>query len=49
MNLEKMKDRHIEALMRVAKTRGRAFFAHPRAMIALREEYQKRKSGELKT
>lgn len=42
MNLDRLKDRHIEALMRVAKTRGRAFFAHPRMMMALREEYQKR-------
>ncbi|UOF80339.1 hypothetical protein [Caudoviricetes sp.] len=30
------------ALFRVAKTRGRAFFAHPKAMIALREEIARR-------
>lgn len=39
---EGLKDHHIAALMRVAKTRGRAFFAHPRMMMALREEYRRR-------
>lgn len=42
--LARMKDHHIEALAkRVAKTRGRAFFAHPKAMIMLREEAAKRR------
>lgn len=40
----KMKDRHIEALFRAAKTRGRAFFANPKAMIALREEAMRRRT-----
>ena len=43
--LMKMKDRHIEALVRgAAKTRGRAFFANPKAMIALREEAARRRA-----
>jgi hypothetical protein len=42
IDLSKMKDRHIEALVRVAKTRGRAFFAHPKAMMILRAEHEKR-------
>ncbi len=43
IHLDHLKDRHIEALMRIAKTRGRAFFAHPRAMMALRAEHEKRR------
>lgn len=42
--LARMKDHHIEALAKgVAKKRGRAFFAHPKAMIMLREEAAKRR------
>lgn len=40
-----MKDQHIEALVRgAAKTRARAFFANPKAMIALREEAARRRT-----
>jgi hypothetical protein len=42
MNLQSLSDKTIIALMRVAKTRARPFFTHPRAMIALREEYERR-------
>jgi hypothetical protein len=43
--LASMKDHHIEALANgAAKTRGRAFFAHPKAMIALREEAKRRRT-----
>lgn len=42
MNLQSLSDKTIIALMRVAKTRARAFFAHPRAMMELREEYERR-------
>lgn len=42
IDLSRLEDRHVEALVRVAKTRARAFFAHSKAMIALREEAQKR-------
>ena len=43
IRLDKMKDHQIEALMRVAKTRARAFFAHPKMMIILREEAARRR------
>lgn len=42
--LMKMKDEQIEALLRAAKTRARAFFANPKAMIALREEAARRRA-----
>lgn len=42
--LMKMKDEQIEALLRAAKTRARAFFAHPKAMIKLREEAARRRA-----
>lgn len=42
MNLQSLSDRQIAALVRIAKTRGRAFFAHPKAMIELRNEHQRR-------
>lgn len=42
--LKKLKDEQIEALLRAAKTRARAFFAHPKAMIALREEAARRRT-----
>jgi len=42
MNLARLKDKHIAALYRCAKTRGYAFFRNPRAMIELRAEYQRR-------
>ena len=41
--VERLSDRHLLALFRVAKTRARAFFGHPRGMIALREELERRK------
>jgi hypothetical protein len=42
IDLTQLSDAHVAALMRVSKSRGRAFFAHPKAQIALRAEYQKR-------
>ncbi len=42
MNLQSLSDKTIANLMKVAKTRGRAFFAHPKAMIELRNEHQRR-------
>ncbi len=42
IDLSRLKDRHIAALLRVAKTRCRAFFAHPKAMIDLRQEAKRR-------
>lgn len=42
MDLTRMKDHHIAALLRVAKTRCRAFFGNPKGMIALRAEAQRR-------
>ena len=42
IDLKRMKDAHIKALLRVAKTRGRAFFKHPKAMIELRKEAERR-------
>ena len=40
-----LKDQHIEALVQgAAKKRARAFFAHPKAMIALREEAARRRA-----
>ena len=44
MNLQALSDQQIAALVRIAKTRGRAFFAHPKAMIELRNEHQRRMS-----
>ena len=41
-DLSQMKDWHIAALLRVAKTRAWAFFGHPRAMITLRLEAERR-------
>lgn len=35
-------DDAIRALFRVAKTRAYAFFRHPRDMIALRHEFERR-------
>jgi hypothetical protein len=42
MNLQSLSDKTIATLMRVAKTRARAFFSHPRAMMELRAEYERR-------
>lgn len=42
MNLQSLSDDTIAILMRVAKTRARAFFAHPREMMKLRAEYERR-------
>lgn len=42
MNLQSLSDKTIANPMKVAKTRGRAFFAHPKAMIELRNEHQRR-------
>ena len=40
--LSKMKDHHLLALYRGGRKRCRAFFAHPRHVIALREEVERR-------
>lgn len=40
--LSKLSDRHLLALHRVAKTRGRAFFRHPHLMRDLRNEIIRR-------
>lgn len=40
--METMSDRELLALYRVAKTRGRAFFRDPRAMVALRRVVRER-------
>lgn len=40
MNLKNLSDAALIALMRVAKTRARAFFKHPRDIMALREELE---------
>lgn len=42
MNLSRLDTRHIIALYRVAKTRAYPFFRDPKAMIALRHEYERR-------
>lgn len=42
MDLTRMTDEQIAALYRVAKTRAYAFFRDARAMMALREEYNRR-------
>lgn len=42
MDWSKMKDRHLLALYRGGWKRIRAFFPHPRVMISLRAELQKR-------
>lgn len=41
--LRSLTDAQVEALMRVAKTRGRAFFSDPYRMIELRTEYEARR------
>jgi hypothetical protein len=40
--LKQMTDTQIAALHRCAKTRARAFFKHPRCMMALRNELELR-------
>lgn len=42
IDLTRFSDVQLAAMMRVAKTRLRAFFARPQAMIALRQEMQRR-------
>lgn len=42
MALAQMQTRHVAALYRVAKTRGRAFFKDANAMMELREELARR-------
>lgn len=39
---EKLSDRHLRAVYRVAKTRLRAFFVDPKLMIQLRSEMYRR-------
>jgi hypothetical protein len=43
--LQRLSDRHLLALHRVAKTRVRVFFADPRNMMALRAEIERRNIG----
>ena len=42
MMFERMKDRHLVALHRGGWRRCRAFFRHPRQMMALRAEIERR-------
>lgn len=42
LDFTRLSDRLLLALHRVAKTRARVFFAHPRAMMALRQALEKR-------
>jgi hypothetical protein len=42
IDLTKMKDGTLLVMYRVAKTRLRAFFKNPRAMMALRAEMERR-------
>lgn len=44
--LSKMKDHHLLALYRGGWKRCRAFFAHPRHVIALRKEVERRGLSE---
>lgn len=40
--LRSLPDHHLLALHRVTKTRARAFFTHPRSIMALRNEIELR-------
>ena len=42
MSFNHFTDRHLVALYRCAKTRGRAFFRYPYHMIRLRQALEKR-------
>lgn len=42
MDFSKLPDRLLLALYRVAKTKARVFFRDPKAMIALRNEVERR-------
>lgn len=42
IDLTKMNDETLRVMHRVAKTRLRAFFKHPRLMMALRAEMERR-------
>jgi len=42
MNLRQIDDEKLLVIHRVAKTRLRAFFRHPRQMMALRAEMERR-------
>jgi hypothetical protein len=42
MDLSRMSDESLRIVHRVAKTRLRAFFKHPRLMMALRAEMERR-------
>ena len=42
IDLTRFSDAQLAAMMRVAKTRLRAFFGRPQAMIALRLEFERR-------
>ena len=42
MNLRQIEDERLLTIYRVAKTRLRAFFKHPKLMMALRAEMERR-------